>query len=88
MNLNDFMKNIGNIPANLIQNIGNNPEAFVRRMVGDNSNPMVDNLIKMAKSGDTNGINNFAKNICKERGIDFDDFTKEFNAFMRPFNKR
>jgi hypothetical protein len=40
---------------------------------------MINNLIGMAKNGDTQGVENFARNLFNERGRDFD---KEFAEFM------
>lgn len=64
---------------------GGNPQELVQRAMGNNSNPMINNLLSMAQSGNEKGIEQFARNYCKERNIDFD---KEFNAFMSNFNKR
>lgn len=47
-----------------------------------NINPMFRDLIQKAQKGDKQGVENFARNICKERGIDFD---KEFANFMSNF---
>ncbi|MBQ8044711.1 MAG: hypothetical protein IJ272_11335 [Clostridia bacterium] len=47
-----------------------------------NSNPMFRDLIQKAQKGDKQSVENFARNICKERGIDFD---KEFANFMSNF---
>lgn len=59
-----------------------NPQQLLNNMVGKNSNPMINNLIDMAKKGDTEGVQKFAKNIFKEQGRDFD---KEFSEFMGNF---
>lgn len=71
-------------PIQKLKNIlGNyNPEQVTKQIINNNSNPMLQNLIKMAQTGDTQSIENFARNICKERGRDFD---KEFNDFMSNF---
>ena len=47
-----------------------------------NNNPMFRDLIQKAQKGDKQSVENFARNICKERGIDFD---KEFANFMSNF---
>ena len=47
-----------------------------------NNNPMFRDLVQKAQRGDKQSIENFARNICKERGIDFD---KEFANFMSNF---
>ena len=58
------------------------PQQILQKMISNNSNPVLNNLIKMAQSGDSKGVENFARNICKERGKDFD---KEFSGFMSNF---
>lgn len=55
------------------------PKEMVLNMLGQNSNPMINNLIQMAEKGDNKGIENFARNIFKDKGMDFD---KEFSNFM------
>lgn len=57
----------------------NSPKEMVLKMLGQNSNPMINNLIQMAEKGDSKGIENFARNIFKDKGMDFD---KEFSNFM------
>lgn len=65
---------------------GNNPQQMVEQMIqsmgGDNL--MLGNLIQMAKNGNTQNIEQFARNICKSKGIDFD---KEFSSFMSNFKQ-
>ena len=60
---------------------GNNPQQMVEQMIqsmgGDNL--MLGNLIQMAKNGNKQNIEQFARNICKSKGIDFDT---EFEKFM------
>lgn len=58
------------------------PEQIVMNMVGKNINPMYSNLIKMAQNGDKDGVENFARNMFKQQGRDFD---KEYNDFMNNF---
>lgn len=43
------------------------PQQFVMNMLGQNQNPMITQLINLAKTGDKTQIENFARNICKER---------------------
>ena len=59
-----------------------NPKQFVMNNLGINNNPMVGNLIKMAQNGDREGVENFARNMFKEKGRDFD---KEFGEFKKKF---
>lgn len=44
-----------------------NPKQFVMNMLKQNQNPMAVQLMQMVKNGNTNQIENFARNICKER---------------------
>ena len=60
-----------------------NPQQFVMNMLGQNQNPMATQLMQMVKNGNTNQIEQFARNICKERGMDFD---KSFSEFMKQIN--
>ena len=57
-----------------------NPKDFVMNMIGKNSNPMLSNLMQMGEKGNYKGIEDFARNFCKERGRDFD---REFSDFMK-----
>lgn len=71
-------------PVQIIKNFigkGLSPEEIIQNM--NVQNPMIGNLITMAKKGDTKSIENFARNMFKERGRDFD---KEFNEFKNKFN--
>lgn len=55
------------------------PQQAIINIIGNN-NPMINNMLEMAKKGDKNGVENIARNLCKEKGIDFD---KEFDTFMK-----
>ena len=62
-----------------------NPQAFVMNILQQDAqkgNPIAVNLIQMINSGDSRGIEQVARNIAKEKGIDFD---KEFNSFKQMF---
>lgn len=43
-------------------------------------NPIAKNAIEMYKRGDTQGINELANNLCKERGINVEDITKRIKS--------
>lgn len=55
-----------------------NPQEFVMNYAKSNFNPIVDNLIKMAQSNDKKGLENFARNVLKEKGQDFDKIMSNF----------
>lgn len=73
-------------PMQLIAQIrqGQNPQQLMMNILEANaaSNPLYANLLTMAKQGRTQDIENFARNVAKEKGIDFD---KEFNKFKRQY---
>ena len=58
------------------------PQQILQKMMKDNSNPVLNNLINMAQTGDSKGVENFARNLYKDQGRDFD---KEFSEFMSNF---
>lgn len=60
-----------------------NPQQFVINMLGQNQTLMGAQLMNLAKTGDKTQIENFARNIFKERGMDFD---KSFAEFMKQIN--
>ena len=61
-----------------------NPQEVIISIIG-NKNPMMNNLMNLAKSGNKTEIENIARNMCKEKGIDFD---KEFPSFMENFKNQ
>lgn len=71
-------------PLNMLRGMmGNmNPKNIAMQLLGQNNNPIFNNLIDMANKGDTKGIEEFARNYMKEQGKDFD---KEFNNFKGMF---
>lgn len=69
-------------PMQIIQLIksGQNPQQLAlslleQRMGGT---PIGDNLLNLAQGNNTQAIEEFARNYCKQRGVDFD---KEFTKF-------
>lgn len=68
----------------MIKNIINspNPQEIINKMAGNNA--ILLDLITKAKNGDTNSIENFARNLFKEQGRNYDE---EFAQFMSNFKK-
>ena len=62
--------------------MGKNPQELILSNFSKEDNSFISNLIKMAKNGNSNEIEQFARNFCKERGKNFDD---EFPKFMNQF---
>ena len=72
-------------PMEMIKNFigkGLNPQQILNSMMNNNNNPVLGNLIQKAKQGDTKGVEDFARNLFKEQGRDFD---KEFAEFRKSF---
>ena len=65
---------------------GGNPQQLLQKAMGmnGNNNPMIANLMNLAKSGNKEQVEQFARNVCKERNINFDE---EFPKFMNNFTK-
>ena len=59
-----------------------NPQQAVYNIVEKQmgNNPIFSNLLALAKNNKGEEIENIARNLCKERGVDFD---KEFNSFSQ-----
>lgn len=72
------MNNPMNILKTFFKNGGNPEELFMRAMLGNKSNPMINNLISMAKKGNSEGVETFVRNYFKEIGRDFDSEYDEF----------
>ena len=62
---------------NLLKGV-KSPKDAVISMIKSNNNPMVKNLVEMAKKVDNEGIEKFARNMFKEQGRDFDSEIKQF----------
>lgn len=57
---------------------GYNPQQIVTSILSRQSNPMAQNLLTLARNGNTAEIEKIARNIMASQGKDFD---KEFQAF-------
>lgn len=70
-------------PMQLIQMIkqGQNPQQLMLSFLqAEVNNPFGANLLSLAKNGQTAEIEKIARNMCKERGVDFD---QEFSNFRK-----
>lgn len=61
---------------------GSNPQEMIMNMLQQQAGntPIGQNLLRMAQNNDGKGIEQFARNLCAQRGLDFD---KEFTAFKQ-----
>ena len=72
-------------PRRLIQMIrqGQNPQQLMLSVLeGQAGSPMGRNLLNLARNGQTQEIEKIARNLCRERGVDFD---QEFMKFRQMF---
>lgn len=67
--------------VNMIKN-GYNPQQLMLSILETQmkGSPMGDNLINLARQGNTAEIEKIARNLAAQKGIDFD---KEFNIFRK-----
>ena len=56
------------------------PSQMMIQFLQSQNNPMGQNLLSLAQARNTQDIEKIARNICAQRGVDFD---KEFAAFKK-----
>ena len=63
---------------------GGNPQQMVMSMLEQStqSNPIAKNIYSLSRQGNYAEIEQIARNMTRERGLDFD---KEFNSFKQMF---
>lgn len=62
-----------------------NAQQIAMQLIGQNNNPMLNNLITMAKNGKTQEIESIARNMFKEQGRDFDAELKDIQNLVNNF---
>lgn len=71
-------------PLNIFQMMKNgSPQQFLKQMMGNNQimrNPLMKNTIEMAQKGDMQGIEQMARNLCKEKGLNADDVINQIKS--------
>jgi formate dehydrogenase maturation protein FdhE len=71
-------------PLNIFQMMKNgNPQQFLQQMMGNNQimrNPLMKNTIEMAQKGDMQGIEQMARNLCKEKGLNAEDVINQIKS--------
>ena len=70
-------------PINIFQMMKAGPQQFIQQMIGNNqimSNPIIKNALGMVQSGNSKGIEQMARNLCKEKGINPDDVMKQIRG--------
>lgn len=76
-----------NSPLNIVKRFmgqqGSPRDLLLNFMQKNDSNPMINNLIQMAKEGNTQQVETFARNAFKEQGRDFDKEFAQFKSYLR-----
>lgn len=70
-------------PINIFQMMKAGPQQFIQQMMGNNElmgNPMMRNTINMAQQGNVQGIEQMARNLCKEKGLNADDVFNQIKS--------
>ena len=60
-----------------------NPQQFIQQMMGNSQamqNPMIKNAIEMYQKGDRQGVNELAQNLCKEKGVSFEEMSQKIKS--------
>lgn len=71
-------------PMQLMQAM-RNPQAFMNQIMGNQqmmNNPMIQNTVNMAQKGDMKGVEQMARNLCKEKGLNADEIFNQFKSKM------
>lgn len=74
-----------NNPMQLFQAM-QNPQAFLQDMMQNPQamqNPVLNNAMQMMQNGNGAGIEQLARNLCKERGIDPNQAIKQIKSQFR-----
>ena len=67
----------------LLTQIMRNPQAFLQQAMNNSQfmqNPISRNALEMYQKGDKQGLNELADNLCKEKGINRQDFEKQIKS--------
>lgn len=62
-------------PSQILEQIANDPQAM--------NIPMVQNVMRMRKNKDTEGLTGLAENVFGENGQNYSDFEKQMKKFLK-----
>ena len=60
-----------------------NPQEFMQQMMNNSQvmrNPIAKNAMEMAQQGNMQGIEQMARNLCKEKGLNADDVFNQIKS--------
>ena len=67
-------------PLTLVQMMRTNPTDLMNSVLNDSQfgrNPIARNTVDMYQKHDAKGLEQLARNLCQERGIDIDEYRKQ-----------
>ena len=67
----------------MLTQIMRNPQVFLQQAMNNSQfmqNPISRNALEMYQKGDKQGLNELADNLCKEKGINRQDFEKQIKS--------
>ena len=71
-------------PMQLMQMFkGGNPQQFIQQIMGNSqivSNPIAKNAVELMQKGDAHGIEQMARNLCKEKNLNADEVMQQINS--------
>ena len=62
-----------------------NPQAFIQQAMSNSQlmqNPIMRNTMEMMQKKDYEGVEKLAKNLCKEKGVDYEQLCKEIKSHL------
>lgn len=73
-----------NNPVQFVQMM-RNPQQLMQYMMMNNQfiqNPIMRNTMEMMQKKDYEGVEKLAKNLCKEKGMDYEQLCKEIKSHL------
>lgn len=71
---------------NIMQLLMSNPRSAIQNLMNTNpemaQNPIAQNAIRMAQSGDISGLKSMAQNLYRERGLDINQAYNQISSMM------
>lgn len=61
---------------------GQNPQQLIMNFLQEQSSPMGQNLLRLAQSHNTADLEKIARNMCAQKGLDFDTEFTNFKKFL------
>mgnify|MGYP007115446627 CR=1 FL=1 len=62
-----------------------NPQVFMQQAMNNSQfmqNPIMRNTMEMMQKKDYEGVEKLAKNLCKEKGMDYEQLCKEIKSHL------